>query len=439
MTQPGKPEKSPWSARVPMTVGLIAFAVLVGGFGAWSVFTNISGAVIAAGQLEVDRNRQVVQHLDGGMVSEIRVREGDSVEAGRLLIRLDDTQLRSELAITEGQLIELMARRGRLEAEQDGREEIVFDPLLIELAETRPSAMDLMEGQARLAEARRDSIANEVEQLRKRSSQIDNQIDGIDAQLTALGEQIGLIQNELKDQQSLLERGLTQASRVSELSRESAQLLGSQGELTAARAESEGRKTEIELEILKLSTQRREEAISDLRDIQYRELEVREQRAALIEKLERLDIRAPVSGVVYGLQVFAERSVLRAADPVLFIVPQDRPLIIAARVEPIHIEQLTVDQSVILRFSAFDQRTTPELNGHVTQISADAFVDDATGVSYYRAEIMLDEGERSKLPEGSTLIPGMPVEAYMKTHDRTPMAYFMKPFTDYFAKAFRET
>lgn len=428
-----------WSARTPMIAGLIALLALVGGFGTWSVFTEISGAVIASGQLEVERNRQVVQHLDGGVVSEILVREGDRVDAGQLLIRLDSTQLRSQLAITEGELFELMSRRGRLEAERDNREDVHFDPLLVEVAQSNAGVAELMEGQTRLAEARRESIANEIEQLRKRSSQISSQIEGIDAQATAMDEQIALIQDELADQKSLLDRGLAQASRVSSLSRESAQLLGSRGELTAQRAEANGRITEIEIEILKLKSQRREEAITNLRDIQYRELEMREQRNALLEQLDRLDIRAPVGGVVYGLQVFAERSVLRAADPVAYIIPQDRPLIIAARIQPIHIEQLQVNQSVILRFSAFDQRTTPELDGHVTQISADAFVDEASGASYYRAEIMLNEGERAKLPEGSTLIPGMPVEAYMRTHDRTPMAYFMKPFTDYFAKAFRET
>lgn len=428
-----------WSARAPMTVGFLALIALVGGFGTWSIFTEISGAVIAPGRLEVDRNRQIVQHVDGGVVSEIRVREGDRVEAGDLLIRLDDAELRSRLAITEGELFELMARRGRLEAERDDREDVTFDPLLVQIAETNPGARDLMDGQTRLAEARRASIANEIEQLRKRSAQIDSQIEGIDAQTIALNTQIELVEDELADQTSLLSRGLAQASRVSGLRRDAAQLLGARGELTAQRAEANGRITEIELEILKLGTRRREEAISNLRDIQYRELEMREQRNALLERLTRLEIRAPVSGVVYGLQVFAERSVLRAADPVLYIIPQDRPLIIAARIEPIHIEQLQVNQSVILRFSAFDQRTTPELNGHVTQISADAFVDNATGVSYYRAEIMLNDGERTKLPEGATLIPGMPVEAYVRTHDRTPMAYFLKPFTDYFAKAFRET
>ncbi|EAQ03711.1 type I secretion membrane fusion protein, HlyD family protein [Pseudooceanicola batsensis HTCC2597] len=427
-----------WSARRPLTIGLITLLLLVGGFGSWSVFTQISGAVIAGGQLEVDRNRQVVQHLDGGVVTEILVDEGDLVESGQLLVRLDDTQLRSQLAIIEGQLFELMARRGRLEAERDGREDLDFDPLLLEAAQTKAEARELMEGQTRLAEARLASVEKEIEQLEKRRSQIDNQIEGIDAQLAAFSEQIELIQDELEDQQSLLDRGLAQASRVSALRRENAQLSGTVGELTAQRAQAEGRMTEIDIEILKLDTTRREEAITRLRDLQYRELELKEQRRALIEQLNRLEITAPVAGIVYGLQVYAERSVLRPADPVLYLVPQDRPLVIAARVEPIHIDQLRIDQPVTLRFSAFDQRNTPELEGRVVQISADAFTDDSTGRSFYRTEIELSEGEQDKLPEGSHLIPGMPVEAFIKTRDRTPMAYFMQPFMDYFAKAFRE-
>ncbi len=427
-----------WSAKTPLIVGALTIFALVGGFGVWSVFTKISGAVIASGQLEVDRNRQVVQHLDGGVVTQILVDEGDRVEAGQLLIRLDDTQLRSQLAIAEGQLFELMARRGRLEAERDGRETLEFDPLLVEAAATREEPRELMEGQSRLAEARRESLEKEIEQLEKRSSQIDSQIEGIDAQRQAMSEQLELIQDELADQQSLLDRGLAQASRVSALRRENSSLSGSMGELGAQRAQAEGRITEIEIEILKLDTTRREEAITRLRDLQYRELELKEQRRALLEQLNRLDVTAPVGGVVYGLQVYAERSVLRPADPVLYIVPQDRPLIIAARVEPIHIDQLHMDQPVTLRFSAFDQRTTPELEGLVVQISAAAFVDEATGRSYYRTEVELNEGELAKLPQGSILIPGMPVEAFIKTRERTPMAYFMEPFMTYFAKAFRE-
>lgn len=427
-----------FSVRGPMTLGLITLLVLVGGFGSWATFTNISGAIIAGGQIEVDQNRQVVQHPDGGVVAEILVDEGDAVAADQALIRLDATRLKSELAIAEGQLYELMARRGRLEAERDGADVAAFDPLLIEAADSNADVKSLMDGQTRLLAARLESVAKETDQLNKRRAQIANQIEGIEAQQSSISQQLGLLEKELTDQQTLLDRGLAQASRVLALQRQQASLSGQMGELAAQKAQAEGRITEIDIEVLKLGTLRREEAITRLRDLQYRELELAEQRRALLEQLNRLDIRAPVSGVVYGLQVFTPRSVIRPADPVLFLVPQDRPLIIAARVEPIHIDQISVGQDVILRFSALDQRTTPELTGRVQLISADAFTDQGLGISYYRAEIVLSEGEQAKLPEGVTLIPGMPVEAYIRTADRTPIAYLVKPLTDYFAKAFRE-
>lgn len=430
--------KKRFSTGGPMTLGLITLLVLVGGFGGWAALTNISAAIIAGGQIEVDQNRQVVQHPDGGVVGEILVEEGDMIELDQILIRLDGSRMRSELAIIEGQLFEILARRARLEAERDGADSLIFDPLLIEATAWRVEVQGLMEGQQRLFEARGESIAQEVDQLQKRRGQIGNQVEGIEAQRTALSQQLSLIERELTDQQSLLDRGLAQASRVLGLQREQARLSGQMGELAAQKAQAEGRITEIDIEVIKLSTQRREEAITRLRDLQFNELELKEQRRALIERLDRMDIRAPVSGVVYGLQIFTPRSVVRPADPVMFIVPQDRPLVIAARVDPTNIDQISVGQEVNLRFTALDQRTTPELTGKVNLISADAFTDENQGISYYRAEIILSEGEQAKLPEGVTLIPGMPVEAFIRTADRTPIAYLVKPFTDYFAKAFRE-
>ena len=286
--------------------------------------------------------------------------------------------------------------------------------------------------------ARAETVAARIEQLGKRREQIVDQIAGIDAQQSALARQSALIARELTDQQSLLDRGLAQATRVLSLQREAARLDGTMGELAAQKAQAEGRITELELEILRLRTDRREEAITSLRDLQFRELELREQRRALLEQMNRLDITAPVSGLVYNLQVFAPRSVIRPADPILYIIPQDRPLVINARVEAIHVDKLHVGQEVTLRFSALDQRTTPELFGHVVQISADAFEDEATRISYYRAEVVLNDGEMARLPEGVTLLPGMPVETFIRTEDRTPIAYLVKPFTDYLAKAFRE-
>jgi len=432
-------EQNTLSSRGYMVLGLIGLAVLVGGFGSWAVLANISGAIIASGQVEVDQNRQIVQHPDGGVISEILVDEGQTVKAGDLLVRLDATNLTSELSIIESQLFEFTARRGRLEAERDGLDVIDFEPELLKLASNRPEIRDLIDGQTRLFVARNASLEKETEQLGRRRLQIATQVDGIDAQKASLQAQLALIKKELTDQQSLLDRGLAQAGRVLALQREEASLDGRRGELIAAGAQALERATEIDIEILKLGTTRREDAITRLRDLQVRELELAEQRRALLERLNRLDIRAPVSGIVYAKQVFTPRSVIRPADPLLYLIPQDRPLVIAAKVEPIHVDQIFVGQEVAVKFSAFDARTTPELFGTVVQVSADSFTDERTQITYYRAEIRLSEEELTKLPEGLNMIPGMPVEAFIRTDDRTPLAYLIKPLTDYFAKAFRES
>ena len=437
MNKAADPNAGRWSAKRHLTTGLIALSILVGGFGIWSISARISGAVITSGQIEVDRNRQVVQHPDGGVVEEILVDEGDSVQAGDLLIRLDSSTLVSELAVVEGQLFEILARRARLEAERDNLERLIFDEILLEADDAE--ARTLINGQQRLFEARLETSRMSVEQLTQQTAQISSQLVGINAQKTALETQQGLIAEELTNQQSLLDRGLAQTSTVMALQREEANLLGSFGELTAQAAQASERMTEIEIQILGLSSTRREEAITQLRDLQFNELELSERRRTLTRQLERLDIRAPVSGIVYGLQVFAEQSVIRPADSVLFLIPQDRPLVIATEVQVVDIDQIFVGQEVTLRFSAFDQRRTPELKGEVTLISADSFENENSGLSFYRAEVELNEGEIAKLPSDMTLIPGMPVEAFVRTADRTPMGFLLKPLADYFAKAFRET
>ena len=440
MTAPSRPDPSPtarWKARGPLMAGYLALAVLVLGFGGWSVTTTISGAIIAPGQIEVEQNRQVVQHLTGGVVGEIRVKEGDSVKAGDVVVRLDDTTLKSELNVIESQYFEMVARRGRLAAERDGRDAITFDPLLITAAADNAELRDLMDGQTRLFQARLDSQRQESEQMAERKVQIQAQIDGLTAQYDAQIKQHDLMQLELDDQLKLLEKGLAQASRVSAMKREAARLEGQMGEVKAARAEAAGKMIETEIGLLRLISSRREDAITRLRDLGYRELELAERRLLLLDTLSQLDIRAPVSGVVYGMQVFALRSVVRPADPVMYIVPQDLPLVIAGRIEPIHIDQVHVGQPVTLRFSAFDQRSTPELFGKVIKLSADAFVDEATRASYYRVDIAPDPEEYEKL-QGLDLLPGMPVESYIRTADRTPLNYLIKPLSDYFTKSFRE-
>jgi HlyD family secretion protein len=427
-----------WSARGPVLLGLLTLVTLIGGFGAWSVLATITGAIVSSGQIQVEQNRQVVQHPDGGVVEAIAVTEGQAVAAGDLLVRLDGSLLQSELAIVEGQFVETRARRARLEAERDDAARIAIPADLSAMAGGRPDIAEQIEGQLRLFDARRDTLARQTEQMQKRLLQIGAQNQGLTAQAQALTTQLRVIGDELASQRELLANGLTQSSRVSALEREEADLLGRAGELTAARAQNEGRATEIDLEILRLAAARREEASTQLRDIGQAELELAERRRALTERIARLDIRAPVSGLVLGLQVTTPRAVIRPADPVLYLIPQDRPLVIAVNIQPIHIDEVHIGQDVRLMFPAFSSRTTPELMGKVAVVSADALTDQASGTTFYRAEIVLNPGEVEKL-QGRTLLPGMPVETFIQTAARTPLAYLVQPFTDYFQAAFRES
>lgn len=427
-----------FSARGAVLAGGITLGLLVFGFGGWSMLTHISGAIIAQGQLEVENNRQIVQHPDGGVVAEINVKEAQTVKAGDLLIRLDGTLLQSELAIVEGQLFEALARRTRLEAERDDKEAPIFLGEIVTIAQSRPDIDELIEGQRSLFFSRRDTLLRQTEQLQKRGSQIIAQIEGIVAQTDALDQQIALVNQELDAQKTLLAKGLAQSSRVLDLESSIAQLQGNRGELIASRAQAEGRATEVDLEILRLAAQRREDASTQLRDIGQTELELAERRRSLTERIARLDIRAPVAGRILGLQVTSPRSVLRPADPVLFIIPQDRPLVITAQIATIHIDEVHVGQRTRLVFPAFSARTTPEIYGRVITLAADAMVDQGTKQPFYRAEIVLEEGEIAKLTH-ETLLPGMPVQAFIETGARTPMAYLLQPFTDYFQTALRES
>lgn len=429
---------TPFPARGPVLVGAITVALLLGTTIFWGLNTDIDGAIVAPGQIQVESNRQIVQHPDGGVVAAIAVTEGQPVKAGDLLLTLDGSLLSSELAIVEGQLFETRARRARLEAERDDAPAVTIPKDLVETAATRADVTDQVDGQLRLFDARRDTLARQTEQLTRRKEQTAAQIDGIDAQTKALVTQLDLIRSELADQQSLLDRGLAQSSRVLALEREQAALMGRSGELAAERAQAQGRITEIDLEILRLAAERREEASTILRDIGSAEIELTERRRALLERIARLEVRAPVAGIVLGLAVTTPRAVIRPAEPMLYIVPQDRPLVIAARISPIHVDEVHVGQSVRVTLPAFSSRTTPELTGILSLLSADALTDQASGQTYYRAEITLPQDQAALLGD-LTLLPGMPVDSFIRTGARTPMAYLLKPFTDYFAKAFRET
>jgi HlyD family secretion protein len=426
-----------WKATGPLLVGALALTILVGVMGAWSVQARIAGAVIASGMIQVESNRQVLQHPQGGVVGALLAKDGDTVNAGDVVLRFDDALLRSDLAIVEGQLFELLARKARLQAERDGLKGLpTLDPLLSEVAD-RPSIRALIAGQERLFAARAVTLTQSSEQIAEQIAQTKNQIDGATAQHAALGTQRDLIETELTDTRSLLEKGLVPVSRVSALQREQARLIGEIGNLTASIAQLRGQIAGLNIERIALTTRLREEAITTLRDLQFQEVELIQRRISTLDTLSHMDLRAPVNGVIYDSRVFALQSVISPAAPIMYIIPQDQPMVVSARVDPIHIDQVHVGQDATLRFAAFDQRMTPEVFGRVTKLSADVFTDETTGVSYYQVELMPSLGELAKLGE-QKLLPGMPVEAFIKTAERSPLSYLAKPLTDYFVRAFRE-
>ena len=426
-----------WRLRPLMLTGWITFLFLIFGIGAWGAVSRIAGAVVGSGSLEVQGNRQVVQHPTGGVIKAILARDGDEVEAGDILIQLDGDDLRPELDIVEGQWFEILARKGRLSAERDGLDTLTFDPEVIQRAADQPRIADLITAQQRQFEARRKLQDEQTAQLDEQQAQIAKQNDGLEALATATQEQSDLISQEIEAQKSLLSQGLTQMTRLLTPQRELARLQGTVGQVASSLAENRGKIAELEIQKVQLTSKAREEAISDLRDLEFREIELREKRRSLQEQIAKLDLRAPVSGIVYGSTADTLRGVIRAAEPVMYIVPKDTPLIVRTRIDTIHIDQVHVGQEAVLRFSAFDARTTPELKGHVTSVSADAYEDDRRGQRYYKAEIGIDAGMLDKLGH-VTLMPGMPVESFIQTGDRSALSYFVKPMSDYFTRAFRD-
>ena len=423
-------------ARLPLAIGFLAIIFLVCGFFVWASVTQISGAVVAPGIVKVENERQVIQHPDGGVVGEIRARDGDIVRAGQILVRLDDTFLKSESAIVQRQLLEIYARKSRLEAERDGLSEPDFQNAPDYNMLDADWARGQIEGQASLFAARSVSLVQARRLLREQQSQIESQIGGIEAQLASYERQLVLIAQESASVQNLLDRQLIQSSRLLGLQREEARLAGEIGRLTSALAEARGAISSIEIEALKLSDSRRETAITELRDLHYGEIELEERRLSLNERLARLDLRAPMDGVVFASRVFALQSVVQAAEPMMYLVPEGRPLQVAARINPSDIDQVYAGQQVSLQFTTFSRRITPEIRGDVIRVPPDANSDDVTGTSFYEAVIAPDVDALAELSD-VRLLPGMPVEVFLKTEDRTPLTYLTQPLAIYFNRAFR--
>lgn len=427
----------PWRSRLPLTIGFTTIFLLVGGLGAWSMGTKIAGAIVAQGTVKVEIDQQVIQHPDGGVVGAIHVRNGDAVAAGDILVRLDDTFLKSELAIVERQMFEIAAREARHIAERDAADVLDLSGLPPALSLDTDWTTSQIDGQKNLFQARRTSLAAEVEQLGEQRLQIENQIVGAEAQIAALQTQLGVVEQELADKTALFEKKLIPVARVLELQRDQARLAGDIGRLDASVAEARGKIAGISIGILKLSDTRREEAISRLRDLRYNEIELEQRALALKERLARLDVRTPVEGVIFDTRVSALQSVVQPAEPMMYVVPGDQPLQIRALIDPIHVDQVFPGQPVGLRFTAFDQRTIPEIAGTVLRVSADTVTDKVTNAQAYEA-ILLPDPEALASQPALKIVPGMPVEAYLRTQERTPLSYLTQPLTNYFSRAFRE-
>jgi HlyD family secretion protein len=423
------------SIRRHLIAGIAVMILLVGGVGGWAATTQFSGAVIAQGLLVVDTSVKKVQHPTGGVVGELLVRDGSRVRAGEILLRLDDTQTRAQLAVITTSLDELMARQARLEAERDGADQIMFPESLLS-RESDPQIARLTTGERKLFETRRTAREGQKAQLAARVAQLKEEIAGTEAQERAKVEQIEWVTKELKGVHELWEKNLVPFVRVTALEREAARLAGERGQALAAIAQIKGKINEIELQMTQVDQDMRNEVGRELADIRGKISELSERKIAAEDNLRRIDIRAPQDGVVLQLSVHTVGGVVGPGEQIMLIVPQAEALTVEARVAPQDINQVHVGQTAALRFSGLNQRTTPELNGTVSRISADVTQDPKTGVYYYLVRVTVPEQELARL-EDVNLIPGMPVELFLQTDERTVLSYLIRPLQDQIQRAFR--
>ena len=428
-------KKSQRSIRKHLVAGLAVVLLLAGGIGGWGATVPISGALIAPGQVVVESNIKKVQHPTGGVVGEVRVRDGDLVKAGDIVVRLDETVVRANLAIVNKTLYGLWARQARLEAEQRGSDSIKFPASLLDLAGDS-DARDVMTSESKLFDVRVNGRAGQKAQLRERVVQLNEEIEGLVAQEKAKDKEIALVEKELVGVRQLYEQRLVQISRLTVLERDSARLNGERAQYIAARAQAKGKITETELQIIQIDKDMVSEVSKDLRETTDKIGEFIERKVTAEDQLRRIDIRAPQAGMVLQSTVHTVGGVITAGDAIMMIVPQADDLSVEAKVNPQDIDKLQVGQKTVLRFSAFNQRTTPELNGKVSRISADVTTDQRTGQSSYTIRISLPPDEIARLGEVK-LVPGMPVEAFVQTGERTLLSYFMKPLSDQLMRSFR--
>ncbi len=433
---PAPVSESGRSIRRHMVAGLAIVMVLAFGVGGWAGTMKLSGAIIAPGQIVVDSNVKKVQHPTGGIVGELLVHDGDRVKAGQVLVRLDDTVTRANLAIVTKGLTELTARKARLESERDNADSVKFPPELLAQA-NNPDVASIMDGERKLFELRRSARIGQKEQLRQRIEQLKEQIRGFQAQKDSKEKQIQLINREAAGVEDLWKNKLVPLTKLTELQREAARLDGEAGQLIAQTAEASGKISETELQIIQIDRDLGSEVAKETREIDSKIGEFIERKVTAEDQLKRVDIRAPQDGMVFQSAVHTVGGVITAGDAIMLIVPDADQLSVESRVNPQDIDQIQIGQSTVLRLSTLNQRSTPELVGKVTRIAADASTDQRTGQSYFLIRIAMPPEEIVKLGD-IRLLPGMPVEAFVQTGERTMISYLTKPLRDQLNRMFRE-
>jgi HlyD family secretion protein len=423
--------------RRQIWTGLMALIVFGGAAAAWSTLVPIDGAIIAPGTIAVEANSKKVQHPTGGVVARLMVREGERVAAGALVAVLDDTTLKANLGVIDNELFSLRVRQARLVAERDSQAGFKFPADLVTRANTDAEAKERLDGEARVFAARMNLHNGQRAQLRERIAQLKEEANGLAAQRTALEGQLTLMRTEFTDLKNLLTQGLVQKPRVNAFERELLKNEGLLGEATAKTAQTAGKASEIEIQIGQIERDRVADATKELREIETKIGEYTERRIAAQDQLRRVDIVAPISGLVHQLAVHTVGGVIQGAETLMMIVPENNALIVEARVAPSDIDQVKLDQDTRVRFSAFNQATTPELNGRVFRISADAVRDQQTGQQFYIVGVRVPDGEFARLKD-LKVVPGMPVESYIKTGARTAANYLLKPVLDHMGRAMRE-
>jgi len=421
--------------RAHLLAGVAAVALLGVGVGGWAATTELAGAVVAPGVVVVNSNVKKIQHPSGGVIRELLVHNGDVVKSGQVIVRFDDTQARSNLAIQTKRLDELMARQAREEAERDGAQKIVFpDELTKRIGD--PDVAHLLAAQERLFSMRRKAREGQKAQLKERIAQLHQGITGLEAQETAKVNETKWIRKELEGIMTLWQKNLVQFTRVVSLQRDLAKAEGDRGQFIASMAESKNKIAEIELQIMQIDQDLRAEVGKELATIRAEIAETTEQKIAAEDVFSRIEIRAPLDGTVHEMTVHTVGGVVSAGEAMMLIVPTGDNLDVEVKIPPEAIDQVHVGQKAALRFSAFNQRTTPEIDGIVTLVSADLIQDPKSNERYYSARIAIPEPRLRELQ--LTIIPGMPVEAFIRTDDRTVVSYLMRPLSDQINKAFRE-